>query len=228
MECKEVLENLVAFLDGELDKDLNAQISRHMESCNLCTKEARLLSKTWHILDKFPELEPNEKIIRQIQEKVRAINNQKPDLLLWRWRWVRIAVLSTAAGLIITLGIHFMVTGLKPLPDLKVVRAGGQAATTYQDTKIDANPVRDRSPLGDRNNILNSSGLVDNISNGANSKNVAAFGEPRPSGLEDIEIKLNYYKTLLARFQEIKEEDYWCGDDLKAISPYLFYEEWDF
>lgn len=199
MECKEVLENLVAFLDGELDKDLNAQISRHMESCNLCTKEARLLSKTWHILDKFPELEPNEKVIRQIQEKVRAINNQKPDLLLWRWRWVRIAVLSTAAVLIITLGIHFMVTGLKPLPDLKVVRAGGQAVTTYQDTKIDAN-----------------------------SKNVAAFGEPRPLGQEDIEIKLNYYKTLLARFQEIKEEDYWCGDDLKAISPYLFYEEWDF
>ncbi|MFH0888753.1 MAG: zf-HC2 domain-containing protein [Planctomycetota bacterium] len=198
MKCNKVLESLVAFLDGELDNDLNAQISQHLESCSACNKESRLLSETWSILDKFPELEPNEKVIRQIQEKVKAINNNPESFRDWRWSWVRIAVLSTAAVLIMTLGLHFMVTGLKPPSDLKVarstewsfgqVRSGGQVGTTNQDIKLVTN-----------------------------SKNV-----------EDVEIKLNYYKTLLARFQEIKEEDYLCGDDLKVVSPYLFYEEWDF
>jgi len=172
MECKKALENLVTFLDGELDQELCGQIRRHLESCPACNKETQLLSKTGELLAKFPDLEPKEKVTREIQEKVRAVDQKKPGLLFRRGGWRRIAVFATAASLIIAFGIYSVVPGPKP-------------------------------PTTDRPKVIGQSA-------------------------EKVKTKLNYYKEILANFQEVKEEYYWRKDDLKTLSPYLFSEEWKF
>ncbi|MFH1227657.1 MAG: zf-HC2 domain-containing protein [Planctomycetota bacterium] len=73
MKCEKVLEELVAFLDGETDRELSGQIRRHLASCPVCSKEARLLAKTGDLLAGFPDLAPRENAARQIREKAQAI-----------------------------------------------------------------------------------------------------------------------------------------------------------
>lgn len=125
MDCKTVLKNIVAYLDGELDKDLSARIGRHLESCPACNKEARLLFKAWNLLDEFPELAPREKIIRGVKERLKGIDREKKVLLPVNWGWQKIAGLATAAVLIIVFGVCLVTDVFQPAeppaqPDIKI------------------------------------------------------------------------------------------------------------
>lgn len=173
MECKNALENLVAFLDGELDKDLIAQINRHLESCNACRNEAESLSKTWNLLDKFPELEPTEKSAGEIKDKIRLIAKERSGLFPIH-RWQRIAVFSAAASLFIVVGFYC---------------------------------------------------VINNFGNSPYSPQLLTVSY---KAQEEIKTKLNYYTEILARFKEVKDEDYWSENDSKSLSPYLYADAWNF
>lgn len=123
MDCKTISKNLVAFLDGELDNNLAVQIKQHLANCPACNKKAGLLSKTWGFLDGFPELEPKDNAIIEIKERLKEAVEEKTPLLTGRWQ--KIAVLATAAALLISFVLYFVITGLNPI--------------TNQNTQIVAN-----------------------------------------------------------------------------------------
>ncbi len=46
LSCQEILENLSAYIDAELDPSLCAEIEAHMEGCNPCVAFLNTLKKT--------------------------------------------------------------------------------------------------------------------------------------------------------------------------------------
>jgi anti-sigma factor RsiW len=46
MKCKEILEQLSEYLDGELDPELCRDLERHMEDCHPCLVFVNTLKKT--------------------------------------------------------------------------------------------------------------------------------------------------------------------------------------
>ncbi|MGD0623777.1 MAG: zf-HC2 domain-containing protein [Thermodesulfobacteriota bacterium] len=57
MKCKDILEKLSEYLDGELDPKLCQDIERHMEDCHPCLVFVNTLKKTI-TLYKFASSEP--------------------------------------------------------------------------------------------------------------------------------------------------------------------------
>lgn len=107
MDCKRLLEDLVAYLDGELNTKLNTQIKEHLNTCPACQKEARLYAKTWGMLDQVPQLTLNPQLIDNIKKSLR------PTWLLSWARWYKVAGLTAAAGLIIALSFYFLPDAFK-------------------------------------------------------------------------------------------------------------------
>jgi mycothiol system anti-sigma-R factor len=69
MQCEEVVANLLAYLDGEIDQRKRARIDRHLEECHGCCSRAefeRALRK------KVGEL-GREKATDSIRTRVRAL-----------------------------------------------------------------------------------------------------------------------------------------------------------
>ena len=46
LSCREIFENLSAYIDAELDPSLCEEIERHMEGCNPCVAFLNTLKKT--------------------------------------------------------------------------------------------------------------------------------------------------------------------------------------
>lgn len=46
LSCREILENLSAYIDAELDPSLCDEIDRHMQGCNPCVAFLNTLRKT--------------------------------------------------------------------------------------------------------------------------------------------------------------------------------------
>jgi anti-sigma factor RsiW len=37
IDCKHVWEHISAYIDGDVDRDLRAQIDKHLETCEICS-----------------------------------------------------------------------------------------------------------------------------------------------------------------------------------------------
>jgi len=57
LECKEILEKLSEYVDGELDPELCQHLERHMEDCHPCLVFVNTLKKTI-TLYKYASSEP--------------------------------------------------------------------------------------------------------------------------------------------------------------------------
>jgi anti-sigma factor RsiW len=59
MNCSKALEELVAYLDGELGERAAAQVKRHLELCPACRLEAEKLGATAGLLGNIADIEPS-------------------------------------------------------------------------------------------------------------------------------------------------------------------------
>ncbi len=55
INCKSVIENLSAFIDGEVDEKISYSIKKHLCECIVCRKKFSKLIKTQHLLKKYFE-----------------------------------------------------------------------------------------------------------------------------------------------------------------------------
>lgn len=58
MECREVLENVVDRLSGELSANRSAELDQHLASCERCRGEVKAWEETWQGLGEDPEAVP--------------------------------------------------------------------------------------------------------------------------------------------------------------------------
>lgn len=49
MDCKEIIQNLNAYIDGEIEETLCADIEAHIETCSNCQIVVNTLKKTIHL-----------------------------------------------------------------------------------------------------------------------------------------------------------------------------------
>jgi hypothetical protein len=92
-ECRRIIENLVAFLCGELGEAEKEKISRHLKTCSLCGQELKRLQQTLQSADSLnPEMEKAlasvnwEALSENIVKAVWQIE-ARPRRLPWRERF---------------------------------------------------------------------------------------------------------------------------------------------
>ncbi|MBN2001402.1 zf-HC2 domain-containing protein [candidate division KSB1 bacterium] len=100
MNCKDVQENLTAYLHAELEKNELSQLHRHLGQCERCLKEEMEILKTFRMLhyyrtDLLPE-DFDEKLFRKIKKlNLHQTKNQ-----------LRHTLYAVAAAILIFIGIE--------------------------------------------------------------------------------------------------------------------------
>lgn len=75
MNCEQTRENLAAFIDGELDEGMVAEIQAHLEGCEGCRDELEMLRQTARALEGF--LEPRAMKESVAENVLSALASQK-------------------------------------------------------------------------------------------------------------------------------------------------------
>lgn len=71
-----MVEQLPAYLAGELGDEERGDVERHLAHCVSCTSELKAFQRTWELLDKWEDGVPSEelrnKVLAQVQELIEA------------------------------------------------------------------------------------------------------------------------------------------------------------
>ncbi|MCS6852039.1 MAG: hypothetical protein NZ700_12830 [Gemmataceae bacterium] len=101
---KDEHEDLVAYLDGELDEEAARAVEAKLSRDPRARAEAEALKLTWDLLDYLPRPEPSASFTHRTLERVAALRPTGPQPVrqATRRRWVRLAWVATwllAAGI---------------------------------------------------------------------------------------------------------------------------------
>ena len=103
MKCKKIRRKLVAYIDGELDKEQELLVKRHLLKCAKCKKEADLLNKTSYILKSERRLVPSEEFEANLWRRIRFAEKREtaPHFL----RRVAYLILPAAVAAALIIGV---------------------------------------------------------------------------------------------------------------------------
>lgn len=106
---KEQRENLVAFIDGELEQDTMRDIEKTLSDNPVAHHEVDMLRKTWNLLDYLDRPEASERVVEQTLTSLEVMQtNRKFEMPAW-WSQVRKGVVYTAsvAGMVFALVVGY-------------------------------------------------------------------------------------------------------------------------
>ena len=103
MDCREIQDNLSAYIDRELAPAAKESIRAHLGVCEQCTAHYAKLLKGWQALDIWEDVTPPGRLRKKVLESV------KPQRRVFSVR----AVLSVAAVLLLVFGITGYYLGQK-------------------------------------------------------------------------------------------------------------------
>ncbi len=106
-------QNLVAYLDGELEEEAARTLEAKLSQNPVARQEAETLEKTWELLDYLPRPKASESFTQRTMTRlesrlVATAARQK------RWRWIGVA--SWAAGVMAASVVGFLVSNRWPKP----------------------------------------------------------------------------------------------------------------
>jgi anti-sigma factor RsiW len=116
MKCRDAKQKLNAWVDGELPEKAAARLSRHLEVCPSCAREAKALQHLAAALARLPAVPPPAHLSQTTLRRYRR-EMEKPGLVEW-WRGLgllmRGAVCSAATGgLVLGVGLGSSLTALQ-------------------------------------------------------------------------------------------------------------------
>ncbi|MBI5848308.1 MAG: zf-HC2 domain-containing protein [Nitrospirae bacterium] len=130
MDCKEIQDNLSAYIDRELPSANQETVRTHLADCGQCALQYARLRRGWQALDAWEDVTAPERMRKKILESVRP--QRKP---VW-WR----AVMSSAAVLILVFGIAVYYSGQSSLQNIANNQPSLQtAAGAFSEDEIIAN-----------------------------------------------------------------------------------------
>src|SRR5437773_1770951 len=96
MVCREVLDRLSPFLDGELDPFASREVSRHLESCPSCSAELARQKQLGEAMRRELEYHAaphrlRARVVRDVHAAVRHDDRQRSRVTIHPWRWVSAA-----------------------------------------------------------------------------------------------------------------------------------------
>jgi anti-sigma factor RsiW len=103
VNCKEIQENLTAYLHGELTINEVQQLHGHLAACSDCVQEELALRKTQQILSQYHEMALPVDFDTQLTKKINRLQ-KKPLISITQ------IISSAAAAILLTLGIQYLMT----------------------------------------------------------------------------------------------------------------------
>ncbi|MEL7499305.1 MAG: hypothetical protein AAFN77_16985 [Planctomycetota bacterium] len=103
----QVIEELTAYLDGELDEQTNQQVEQRLNSDPAYLAEMQSLQQTWDVLDRLPRTEPGSSFTKTTMEMVvqEAAREAAPT---FSWFWIaRIFTCFAAFGVLFFVGFSW-------------------------------------------------------------------------------------------------------------------------
>lgn len=99
-------DNLVAYLDGELDEDTARDLEGKLNEDPLARAEAETLTQAWGLLDYLPRAEPSAALTHRTLERLALQTAAMPRLASSRW----LRNLVCAAAVLLAFGVGFATT----------------------------------------------------------------------------------------------------------------------
>lgn len=123
MTCQETTQKLSAFLDGELPDVERTLVGRHLDICEACAAESRILAYAWEQVAELPRVGPRAHLWPSIESRLGHSSDQH------RWRWFAwrpvpaLAALASLVGLLLGFQVGDLVVN-RVVPD---TRRGGES-----------------------------------------------------------------------------------------------------
>lgn len=106
MDCERVRAEFVSLLSPAEANPWSEPVARHLEGCEGCRAELESLSRTWALLDRWPEAAPGAEIRTRLARGVRRQLVRESVLTVSGWAP---AVLAAAIGVGLSLGLSLLV-----------------------------------------------------------------------------------------------------------------------
>ena len=137
--CKWVRRMLVAYRDGELMPPSERAVRRHLERCESCRAQLRLLEGAWDLLDESPTPSVGggftSRMIARVVEEQELDGLRARLARRGRWREALAGAAGLAAGLIVGLGFYVW-NGLPRVPTSQVEREVSRHLTFLDDADL--------------------------------------------------------------------------------------------
>ena len=113
--CKKVKQKLVAYLDGELNKQQRLLIEKHLSQCAECRKEAGLLKKTGRLLKNQECVIPSADFEARLRERIQGTEEKQrlPQVIFERLTHLLLPAV-VAAALIVGVVVGNLVEKIVP------------------------------------------------------------------------------------------------------------------
>ena len=103
MKCRNVLKNLSAYQDGELDPREQGQVISHLLNCRACREQYENLERVWQTLGELEEIRPDPWFYRQLVRKIKEPREQ--SLLPTIERFFHLLRTPAIASILLAIGI---------------------------------------------------------------------------------------------------------------------------
>ncbi|MBI9061307.1 MAG: zf-HC2 domain-containing protein [Marinilabiliaceae bacterium] len=103
MNCSDIHNRLLEFLDGTLTKEDHTLFEQHLESCDNCLEELRRTKQLMALMEKSPDVEPPMELDLKVSEMIKKEQQQikKAPVTIhihMNWRQIAAAVLIFVTG----------------------------------------------------------------------------------------------------------------------------------
>jgi hypothetical protein len=87
--CNRIVEQLPAYIAGELEAEERREIEIHLAHCISCSSELKAFQRTWDLLDQWKDVVPSEELRSRVLTQVQKLADAKRTGRVDGWRYFR-------------------------------------------------------------------------------------------------------------------------------------------
>lgn len=87
--CNSIVEQLPAYIAGELGAEERGEVERHLAHCVSCTSELKAFQRTWDLLDQWEDVVPSQELRNSVLAQVQKLTDAKRTRRVDGWRYFK-------------------------------------------------------------------------------------------------------------------------------------------
>ncbi len=103
MNCKEVENNLIFFIEGSLPESRQVDFNKHLNSCDNCKVLYQKIKADLLVIENDKITEPNPFLYSRIIENLKQVESKEPSVLRLNTKGFYVQVAAYAAGIILAI-----------------------------------------------------------------------------------------------------------------------------
>ena len=126
-DCTFICEQFTEYQDNSLPPEIRAKVDSHLASCSSCQEIFQKLTAVIDKLHNIPTLQASTDFTSTLLSRIDSLNQETVWQKIYSSSYSRVAGYAIAAGLVVALGINFLIDPISPLnPGVKSNFAGEQ------------------------------------------------------------------------------------------------------